>query len=214
MFPGVVWSLMWNQRKVVNSRVGFKVSIVDSFNQLLCDLYYLLFASWGKEHRENNEIKGQYRHHHYHYKDTGGQTSTIRGFKSRELVIVLSLPSGPYVHLGTNRNCCTGYIPPIICLGATSPSASIYHPSNLLFVCDAAWLHSCLNPSDEFHCVISRCFLPIWEEVLTRSDFRFLPSHLILLLPPLCVLSISFTVPFSVRNTPHRCDECHFRNSH
>lgn len=28
-----------------DSRVGLKVSVVDSFNELLCDLYDLLFAS-------------------------------------------------------------------------------------------------------------------------------------------------------------------------
>lgn len=40
----------------MNSRVGLEVSIVDSFNKLLCDLYDLLFASCTQEtgNRENS----------------------------------------------------------------------------------------------------------------------------------------------------------------
>lgn len=42
MFEILLWD---NKESKGDSRIGLEVSIVDSFNKLLCDLYDLLFAS-------------------------------------------------------------------------------------------------------------------------------------------------------------------------
>lgn len=182
----------------MNSRVGLKVSVVDRFDELLCDLYYLLLAScWEETPWERCDQIPKWwsspSHRRKHF------ITTIRGWtsESRELVIRLKSCSSVLISSVGCQTETKVFIPPIICLGA---STSIYHPSDLLFACEAAWPHhfdeACRRV---WQCPSPDTFSPLRHEVLTRSD-SVPPSHPII--PPPSPYPVHFVcVPFTIINS-------------